>query len=86
MGFSWTSLFFSGIPAITREDVGIGLEVLVGTVLLGAFSAGLLGAVVNIIWAFVYNKMYTTKLIEAGHQIEDSPELAQRARAALGIT
>lgn len=86
VGFSWTSFFFSGIPAITRGDVGIGLGVLVGTILLGAFSVGLLGLVVNIIWAFVYNKMYTTRLIEGGYQIDDTPEVAQRARAALGIT
>lgn len=84
-GFSWTSFFFSGIPAITRGDVGIGLGVLLGTILLGAFSAGLLGAVVNVIWAFVYNKMFTTKLIEAGYRIEDRPDVVDRARAKLGI-
>jgi hypothetical protein len=84
-GFSWTSFFFSGIPAITRGDVGIGLGVLLGTIVLGALSFGLLGFVVNIIWSFVYNKMYTTKLIEAGYRIEDTPEVAGKAKAALGM-
>lgn len=68
-----------------RGDVGIGLGVLVGTVLLGAFSLGLLGILVNLIWAFVYNKMYTTKLIDAGYEISDSTETARRAGDALGI-
>ena len=69
-----------------RGDAAMGLGVLVGTVILGGVSAGGLGLIVNIILAFVYNKMYTTKKIEAGYQLEDAPEINQRARAALGIT
>jgi len=84
-GFSWTSFFFSGIPAIVRGDVGIGLGVLLGTIVLGAFSLGLLGAVVNIIWAFIYNKKYTTDLLQAGYKLEDRPEIVGRAKASLGV-
>ncbi|WP_245431252.1 hypothetical protein [Rhodoplanes roseus] len=71
---------------MTRGDVGIGLGVLLGTIVLGAMSFGLLAFVVNLVWAFVYNKMYTTKLLEAGYQTEDTPEITGRARSALGIT
>jgi hypothetical protein len=84
-GFSWTSFFFSGIPAITRGDVGIGIGVLVATIFLGAFSAGLLGIIVNIIWAFVYNKKYTTELLQAGFKIDDNPEVTAAAKSSLNV-
>lgn len=85
VGFSWTSLFFSGIPAIMRGDVVVGLVVLVGTIALGAPSFGSLGFLVNLIWAFVYNKMYTTRLIEAGYVLDDEPGRADYARRKLGL-
>ncbi len=85
VGFSWTSFFFNGIPAMTRGDVGIGLGVIVGTIFLGALSFGLLVIVINLIWAFVYNKMYTTKLLEKGYQIDETDDRAQAVKSALGI-
>ncbi len=85
VGFSWTSFFFGGIPAMTRGDVGIGLGVLVGTIFLGAVSFGLLAIVINLVWAFVYNKMYTTKLLEKGYVIDETDGSAQVAKSAIGI-
>jgi hypothetical protein len=85
VGFSWTSLFFSGIPAVMRGDVVVGLVVLVGTIALGAPSFGSLGFLVNLIWAFVYNKMYTTRLLESGYVIDDHPDTTEYARRKLGI-
>lgn len=84
-GFSWTSLFFGGFPALFRGDVGIGL----GMILLG-FVAGFVGLglgwfVVNIIWACVYNKMYTTKLLDGGYKLADTADRNAQARAALGV-
>ena len=54
-GFSWTSFFFSGIPAIMRGDLGVGLGVLAASTVGGVFSLSILLFVVNIVWAFVYN-------------------------------
>lgn len=85
VGFSWTSLFFSGIPAIVRGDVVVGLVVLVGTIALGAPSFGSLGFLVNLIWAFVYNRMYTARFLEAGYVIDDRPDVADYARRKLGV-
>jgi hypothetical protein len=85
VGFSWTSLFFSGIPAIMRGDVVIGLVVLVGTIALGAPSFGSLGFLVNLIWAFVYNRIYTTRFLETGYVIDDTPDRAEYAYRKLGI-
>ncbi len=76
-GFSWTSLFFGGLPAIIRGDIGTGLAVMLVTIL----TFGLAG----VIWAFVYNKRYTHKLIETGYVIDDAPEVAAAARKSLGI-
>lgn len=84
-GFSWTSLFFGGFPALFRGDVGIGL----GMILVG-FVAGFVGLgfgwfVVGIIWACIYNKMYTTKLLDSGYKLADTPDRNAQARAVLGV-
>jgi hypothetical protein len=76
-GFSWTTLFFGGFPAIFRGDLLIGVLFLI----LQWFTFGLAG----LIWAFIYNKTYTTKLIEQGYEFADSPTLVNEARAKLGI-
>jgi len=76
-GFSWTTLFFGGFPAIFRGDLVLGLVVMV----LQWATFGLAG----LIWAFLYNKSYTIKLIEQGYEFADSPALVNRARAKLGI-
>jgi hypothetical protein len=85
IGFSWTSFFFGGIPAIMRGDVGIGLGLLAAGLVASAVSAGLLWFVVGLIWAFIYNKRYTTKLIENGYVLDDAPEVVAAAKLALGV-
>jgi hypothetical protein len=84
-GFSWTSFFFSGIPAIMRGDLGIGLGILALSIIGGIFSFSLLLFVVNIVWAFVYNKSYTRKLLERGYTLDPSDPNLSEARAALGV-
>ncbi|MEA3536556.1 hypothetical protein [Rhizobium sp. CC-YZS058] len=83
-GFSWTSFFFGGFPALFRGDVAIGF----GMLALG-FVAGLIGIgfgwfIVSTIWAFLYNKIYTTRLLEAGYKLADVPERNKAAQLALG--
>lgn len=84
-GFSWTSFFFGGFPAIFRGDVLLGLGVIIGSMILGAFSLGLGGLLLNIVWAFIYNKMYTRKLIEAGYEFADTAPVIDEAKRALGV-
>jgi hypothetical protein len=84
-GFSWTSLFFGGFPALFRGDVGIGLGLIVVGAIAGVIGVGFGWFIVGVIWAFIYNKLYTTKLLDAGYKLADTPERNAAARAALGV-
>ena len=76
-GFSWTTLFFGGLPAIFRGDIIIGLVVMIASIL----TCGIAG----LIWAFVYNKKYTLNLLEKGYVFNDTQENVLRAKEKLGI-
>lgn len=84
-GFSWTSLFFGGLPALFRGDIAIGLGVTVAGMVVAALGLGLGWFIVSVIWAFIYNKVYTTRLIEKGYKIADLPERNLEAQRALGV-
>jgi hypothetical protein len=77
-GFSWTTFFFGGLPALCRADFLVGVLILIGSVLTFGIA--------NIIAAFLYNKQYTTKLVEQGYQFADNDGNVALARAKLGIT
>lgn len=78
VGFSWTTLFFNGIPALFRGDLIIGI----GLIVAAFFTVGVSG----IIAAFVYNKYYTTKLLENGYEFVDVPAKVAIAKQKLGIS
>ena len=76
-GFSWTTFFFGGFPAIFRGEIGLGLIVVV----LAMLTLGLS----SLIWAFIYNKRYTLGLVEKGYAFADSEGKNGEAKAKLGI-
>jgi len=76
-GFSWTTLFFGGLPALFRSDWVLGLVLIVLQFLTWGIS--------GIIAAFVYNRYYTLKLIERGYQLADGDAANVEARSRLGI-
>jgi hypothetical protein len=76
-GFSWTTFFFGGFPALFRGELGLGLIVII----INLCTWGVAG----FIWAFFYNKSYTVKLIENGYEFADSDGLVARAQMKLGI-
>jgi len=76
-GFSWTTLFFGGFPALFRGDIFIGLALVAICIL----TCGIAG----IIWAFVYNKKYTLGLIEKGYVLAGSDAENALAKQKLGI-
>lgn len=76
-GFSWTTLFFGGLPAICRGDLVVGILITIASFFTGW--------IVAIIWAFVYNKRYTLGLIQQGYQFIDNNETTRLAKNKLGI-
>ncbi len=76
-GFSWTTLFFGGFPALFRGDILMGLIVMVINFCTFGFA--------GLIWAFFYNKTYTHKLLENGYELADSEAKNALARSKLGI-
>jgi len=59
VGFSWTVLFFGFLPPLFRGDWKWGLIIL----LLAPITFGLS----NIIFAFIYNRLYIKDLLQAGY-------------------
>ena len=76
-GFSWTTFFWGGFPALFRGQIVMGLLVIVLQILTFGFA--------GLIWAFFYNKKYTTDLLEKGYVYTDSPEKIAAAKIKLGV-
>jgi len=85
-GFSWTTLFFGFIPALFRGDFITFIGGFVIAMIIALATAGVGVFVISLIWAFMYNKYYTRKLIEKGYVLNDSPEVNRQAAEALGIS
>lgn len=68
VGFSWTTLFFGGIPALLRQDWIWGI----GLVIASMFTWG----IAAIVGAFIYNKVYIKSLVNKGYTIQPSSEVS----------
>ena len=84
-GFSWTSFFFGGFPALFRGDFVSAAVVIVLYVVLAVVTVGIGSAILCVVWAFIYNKRYTVGLLEKGYQFNDIPERVAEAKAKLGV-
>lgn len=85
-GFSWTTLFFGFFPALFRGDFVTFIGGFVIAMIIALATAGVGVFVISFIWAFMYNKYYTRKLIEKGYVLTDAPEVNRQAADALGIS
>jgi hypothetical protein len=86
IGFSWTTFFWGFFPALFRGDFMTALVLFVILVALMAFTAGIGNIIVCVIWAFMYNKHYTSKLIEKGYVFSDTDEKNAEAMGAIGLS
>lgn len=84
-GFSWTTLFFWFIPALFRADFLTFLVGFVITVIFGFFTMGLSTPFISIVWAFMYNKYYTRRLLERGYMMVSGPGDNALAASKLGV-
>lgn len=62
IGFSWTTLFFGGIPGLFRQDWIWGIVMILLCAITYGFAA--------IIAAFFYNKVYIKELIKQGYKFQ----------------
>lgn len=65
LGFSWTTFFFGGFPALFRGDWIVGILVIIGC----ALTYGIVGLVMS----FTYNKMYAKSLFTKGYKVHSMP-------------
>ena len=77
-GFSWTTLIFWGLPTIWRGDAVSGTLIIIANLLTGGLAC--------LLWAFVYNKHYTQRLIEKGYKFIDDDRKVNEAKAWLDLT
>lgn len=85
-GFSWTTLFFGAFPALFRGDFSTFIGAFAIFLILAITTAGIGALVASLVWAFKYNKFYTSKLLEKGYEFSDAPQKVASAKQYLGIT
>lgn len=84
-GFSWTTLCFGFFPSLFRGDFITFIGGFVISVIIGIVTLGFGAFLVNLIWAFMYNKHYTRKLLTAGYVFAGSDGDNALAASALGV-
>jgi hypothetical protein len=78
VGFSWTTFFFGVLPALFRGD----LKWFCIQLLIACFTGGLS----NLVFMFIYNKIFIKKLLEKGYKVRDvEGGTLEDARRKLGI-
>ena len=63
VGFSWTTFFFSALPALFRGDI----KWFIIQLLIVCF----IPILTNVVFAFIYNKIFIKKLLEKGYKVRD---------------
>jgi hypothetical protein len=84
-GFSWTTLFFGGFPALFRGDFLTFIGLFTILIIIGLITFGIGAFVVSILWAFLYNRYFTRKLLERGYVFDGNEAENQEANAVFGL-
>lgn len=65
-GFSWTTFFFGLFVPLIRGDIKWAVILTVLSLIIGGFTFGIGAIIVNIVFSFVYNKIYIKSIMERG--------------------
>jgi hypothetical protein len=84
-GFSWTTFFFGFFPALFRGDFITFIGGFIISVIIGIMTFGFGMFFIGVVWAFMYNKYYTRKLLERGYVLAGSEADNTLAASALGV-
>lgn len=84
-GFSWTTFFFGFFPALFRGDFITFIGGFVISIIIAVVTMGFGAFFINLVWAFMYNKYYTRRLMERGYVLAGGEGDNALAAAALGI-
>jgi hypothetical protein len=84
-GFSWTTLFFGFFPALFRGDFITFIGGFVVSIIIAVMTMGVGAFFIGLVWAFMYNKYYTRRLLERGYVQAGSDGDNALAASALGI-
>ena len=84
-GFSWTTLLFGFFPALFRGDFITFIGGFVVSMIIGFMTFGVGAFLIGLVWAFMYNKYYTRKLLEKGYTFNDSEVVNTQASVAVGV-
>lgn len=84
-GFSWTTFFFGGFPALFRGDFLTFLGLFAVMFVIGLSTGGIGGFAASLAWAFIYNSYYTKKLLEKGYEFIGTDDEIAKAKKALNI-
>lgn len=84
-GFSWTTFFFGGFPALFRGDFLTFIGTFVILFLIAIALHPFVAFIAMFVWAFLYNDYYTKKLLEKGYVFSDFQNKSEEASKALGV-
>lgn len=84
-GFSWTTLFFGFFPALFRGDFITFIGGFVISVIIAVMTFGIGAFFIGLVWAFMYNKYYTRRLLERGYVLAGSEGDNALAASSLGV-
>jgi hypothetical protein len=76
-GFSWTYFFFGWFVPLVRGELGVAILHLI----LTFFTLGIW----QIVFAFMYNKQYMTRMLEKGYVLDGNENQLADARRELGV-
>lgn len=68
LGFSWTTFCFGFFPAFFRGDWKWGFIQLALVLVIGLCTAGYGGGFIELVFCFIYNKIYIKELIEKNYR------------------